>query len=292
MTADQIGLFFGNMKTINSIRSMQRKARELCRRHTIALVPTMGYLHEGHLSLVKKARKAADVVVATIFVNPTQFGPGEDFQRYPRDEKGDRALLRDAGADYLFMPDAQQMYPDGYQTYVETEQLSQALEGAFRPGHFRGVTTVVSKLFNIVRPDAAVFGQKDFQQAVVLKRLVQDLDYPIKLIIAPTRREKDGLAMSSRNAYLGPGQRRQAICLYRGLRRARTLFAEGVTSAARLKKAVRKEILEVCPEAEIQYISFNDFHTLQPRTKVDKDTVCSVAAMVYDVRLIDNMRLG
>lgn len=280
------------MKIIKSIRSMQRQARKLSRDNSIALVPTMGFLHDGHLALVNRARQAADIVVASIFVNPTQFGPNEDYQRYPRDERGDRTKLRRAGVDILFMPDVDQMYPVNFQTYVNVQQMTQQLEGAFRPSHFRGVTTIVSKLFNIIRPDVAVFGQKDFQQAVVLKRMAHDLGYPIKLIIAPTRREKDGLAMSSRNAYLGPGQRRQAVCLYRGLRRARTLFAEGVTSVARLQKAVRKEILQTCPVADIQYISFNDLHTLQPRAKADKDTVCSVAARVYKVRLIDNMRLG
>lgn len=292
MTPDRRRRLFGLMKTITSIRTMQRTARELSRNGTIALVPTMGYLHDGHLSLVKRARKAADAVVASIFVNPAQFGPDEDLRRYPRDVKGDRLKLRQSGADILFMPDARQMYPDSFQTRVEVEQLSRVLEGACRPGHFRGVTTVVSKLFNIVRPDIAVFGQKDFQQAVVLMRMAHDLNYPIKLIIAPTRREKDGLAMSSRNAYLGPEQRRQAVCLYQGLRRARTLFARNVTSTTRLTKAVRAEILNICPDADIHYIAFNDRHTLTPRPRADHNTVCSVAAVVHRVRLIDNMPLG
>lgn len=280
------------MKTIRTVRQMQQTVRKLVAQgKTIGLVPTMGFLHEGHLSLVRKAKQHADIVVASIFVNPTQFGPREDFSSYPHDEKGDLKKLRSAVCDIVFIPTTREIYPKGFQTFVHVEKLTQILEGASRPGHFRGVTTVVSKLFNIIRPDVAVFGQKDFQQAAVLRQMTIDLGYPIKFIVAPTVRETDGLAMSSRNKYFSPETRPEAVCLYCGLKKAKAMVKAGERSTAKISRAMTKEILAVCPSAQIDYIAFNDLKTLQSTTKVEPGTVCSLAARLHGVRLIDNMKL-
>ena len=272
---------------------MQKTSREAAARgQTIGLVPTMGYLHEGHLALIRRAKKAADLVVVTIFVNPTQFAPGEDLKTYPRDEKGDIKKIKEAGGDIVFIPKAEEMYPEDFQTYVTVEKLTTVLEGEQRPTHFRGVTTVVAKLFNVVRPDVAVFGMKDFQQATVLRRMVSDLGYPIKMIIAPTVREADGLAMSSRNAYFTtPEQRSEALCLYFALRTAKEMVKAGKRRTSSIRKEMEAAILSTCPSAEIDYIAFTDIDTLRPVKEVRKETVCSLAVRVHGVRLIDNMKL-
>ena len=280
-------------KIIRSIKSMQTFCRQqVAKGKSIALVPTMGFLHKGHLSLIRKGLKKADIVITTIFVNPTQFAPNEDLSKYPRDEKGDIARIASAGGQIIFIPSADQIYPDSYQTFVSVERLTQLLEGACRPTHFRGVTTIVAKLFNITRPDFALFGMKDFQQAMVLNRMAQDLDYPIKMIISPTIREKDGLAMSSRNKYFNSEQRAEAICLYRALKEAKKLVARNVLSPAKVEKKMRSIILSICPSAKIEYISFNQLDTLEPVKKIGPGTVCSLAVKLHAVRLIDNLKLA
>ena len=281
------------MQIIRSIKKMQTVARRLAAEgKTIGVVPTMGFLHEGHLSLIRRARKKADVVVTTIFVNPTQFAPGEDLAKYPRDEKGDVAKIKSAGGDMVFIPGAEDVYPDDFETYVTVERLTQTLEGQTRPTHFRGVTTIVAKLFNIIRPDLAVFGQKDYQQAVVIQRMVADLGYPVKIIVAPTVREKDGLAMSSRNKYFDDIQRWEAVCLYYALRTARDMVRSGVVDVRKITREMEAVILATCPSAEIDYIAFTDFDSLKPVKKIGKRTVCSLAVKVHGVRLIDNMKLN
>jgi pantoate--beta-alanine ligase len=257
----------------------------------IGLVPTMGYLHEGHLSLIRRAKKASDIVITSIFVNPTQFAPHEDLDRYPRDEKGDIRKAAGAGSDILFAPKGSQMYPEGFSTFVEVEKLTDSLEGLSRPTHFRGVTTVVAKLFNITQPDVAVFGMKDFQQAVVLRRMTNDLGYQIQLIVAPTLRETDGLAMSSRNQSLDEKARAEAVCLYFALRTAREMVRAGEENVRKIEKEMRAVIRGISPKAEIDYIAFNDIDSLAVTRKVQKGTVCSLACKLGKVRLIDNMKL-
>jgi pantoate--beta-alanine ligase len=271
---------------------MQTRARQLAAKgKKIGLVPTMGYLHDGHLSLIKKAVKSSDAVVTSIFVNPAQFAPNEDFSRYPRDEKGDIAKIKKAGGDIIFIPKAKEIYPDDYQTFVTVEEIANTLEGAIRPLHFRGVTTIVAKLFNIIRPDLAVFGMKDYQQAVVLSRMVRELNYPIKMVIGPTVREKDGLAMSSRNKYFTADQRNDAICLYQALKVAEIMVAEGCDDPDSIRPKMERVILDICPTASIDYIAFTDFETLKPVEKIKKNCICSLAVRLYGVRLIDNMKL-
>ncbi len=280
------------MQTIRSIKGMQAASRKLARQGKgIGLVPTMGYLHEGHLALIRRAKKAADVVVVSIFVNPAQFAPNEDFKRYPRDEKGDMRKIKSAGGDIVFIPRTNDIYPDDFQTYVTVEKLTKKLEGKSRPTHFRGVTTVVAKLFNIIRPDVAVFGMKDYQQAVVLRQMMRDLGYPIKFIVAPTVREKDGLAMSSRNRYFDDIGRWEAVCLYYALRTAREMVKGGVDDPKLVKREMTAVIRSNCPSAQVDYIAFTEFWTLTSVRKIDRNTVCSLAVRVHDVRLIDNMRL-
>ena len=236
------------MKIIRSIKQMQRVSREIAASgKTIGLVPTMGYLHEGHLALIRRAKKQADVVITTIFVNPAQFAPNEDLTKYPRDEKGDLKKIESAGGDIVFIPRADQIYPDDFQTYVTVEKLTKTLEGKKRPTHFRGVTTIVAKLFNITRPDVAVYGMKDFQQAVVLRQMTRDLGYPIKYIIAPTVREKDGLAMSSRNRYFTGEQRLEARALYYSLRTAREMVKFGVSDVGKIEREMTAAIKATCP---------------------------------------------
>jgi pantoate--beta-alanine ligase len=251
----------------------------------------MGFLHDGHLSLIRQAKKSADVVITSIFVNPTQFAPHEDFNRYPRDEKGDIWKIAGAGGDIVFAPKAAEIYPEHFQTYVTVERLSETLEGSVRPGHFKGVATIVAKLFNITRPDIVVFGMKDFQQSVVLKQMTTDLDYPIKFVVAPTVRERDGLAMSSRNKYLDPVARREALCLYYSLRTARQLVRAGERHTVRIAREMRAVIRATCPTGSIDYIAFTDMQTLRPVKVVQKGTVVSTAVRVHGVRLIDNMKL-
>ncbi len=276
---------------------MQRLAQKWRRSGVrVALVPTMGFLHAGHLSLVKAARKrvgATGQVALSIYVNPTQFGPKEDFSKYPRDLRRDLRLCREAGVDLVFAPGDAEMYPGqsagDFSTFVIEEEISLGMEGAARPTHFRGVTTVVAKLFNLVRPDVAVFGQKDFQQAAVLQRMTRDLNFPVQLVIAPTLREADGLAMSSRNKYLDPEQRAQAVILYHALSAVRAAAKKPV-AAARLK-ADLKEFLTAAPLARLDYVEFFDPATLAPVKQVRRGTHMALAVFFGNTRLIDNARL-
>ncbi len=270
---------------------MQKICGELKRQgKQIGFVPTMGYLHQGHLRLVRIARNKSDVVVVSLFVNPAQFGPREDFHRYPRDFKKDRLLLEQAGCDYLFAPSVRMMYPEDYLTYVNVEKLTSHLEGTVRPGHFRGVTTVVAKLFNIVQPDIAVFGQKDAQQAVVLKKMVDDLNYGIRMIVAPTIRERDGLACSSRNLYLSIEERRQAKVLYQALRLAKEMIKKGERSVSKLVSRMNK-FIDKQSLAEIDYIATTDAHTLELLNKLKGEVLISLAVRFGKTRLIDNIKI-
>jgi pantoate--beta-alanine ligase len=258
---------------------------------TVGLVPTMGYLHEGHLSLVRRARQECDHVVVSIFVNPTQFGPKEDLSRYPRDLDRDLGLLEPLGTDLAWLPTAESMYPPGYQTWVEVEAITRPLEGALRPGHFRGVTTVVSKLFNAVQPHRAYFGQKDAQQAAVIRQMTRDLSYPIEIVVCPIVREPDGLAMSSRNVYLDAGERKAATVLHRALTAAKNAFQSGERDAGKLRQ-IMQEVLATEPLAEVQYVSCADYDTLEELETVTGKALLSMAVFIGKTRLIDNMVLG
>jgi pantoate--beta-alanine ligase len=289
------------MQTVSSISAMQRLAKKWRREGAaIGLVPTMGYLHEGHISLVRDARKRVGKkgkVVVSIYVNPTQFAPKEDFSKYPRDLKRDLKMLREAGVDVVFTPDDKEMYPDrsdvpsAYSTYVVEEKLSKPMEGVSRPTHFRGVTTIVAKLFNIVLPDVAVFGQKDFQQAAVITRMVRDLNFPLRIIIAPTMREKDGLAMSSRNKYLEGDLRRQAITLRRAIDAARAAVRKSKKIPASSLKADIKKRIESEPDTRLDYVEFFDPETLAAVSEVSTGTQMALAVFVGKTRLIDNEKL-
>lgn len=258
----------------------------------VAFVPTMGYLHEGHLTLIDHAKRHGDVVVMSLFVNPLQFGPKEDLATYPRDFKRDEALARERGVDFLFAPPADEMYPDGRTavTVVATE-LSRKLEGHFRPGHFEGVLTVVAKLFNIVQPHVAIFGAKDFQQCVLIKRMCTDLDVPCDIITAPTVREADGLAMSSRNVYLGDADRKSAVLISKGLLAARAKFAEGERDPGKLVEVTRA-ILAPDDNIKVQYVELVDPRTLSTPETAVANSVMSLAAFVGKTRLIDNMSMA
>ena len=263
----------------------------------IGFVPTMGYLHAGHLSLVKRARQAVvknGKVVVSIYVNPKQFAPTEDLANYPRDLKRDLKLCREAGVDIVFTPSDAEMYPgkaeDKYSTYVVEEKLSRTMEGVARPTHFRGVTTVVAKLFNIVLPDVVVFGQKDFQQAAIIKRMVADLNFPVKIVVAPTLRERDGLAMSSRNKYLDAEQRAQAVILFQALQAAKKAVAKKSVSASKLKRDLQG-FITAAPLARLDYVDFFDPETLQPVTQVKRGAHMALAVFFGKTRLIDNARL-
>ncbi len=256
---------------------------------SIGFVPTMGYLHDGHLSLVRRAKEDNNVVFVSIFVNPLQFAPNEDLDRYPRDLKRDEELLKKEDVDFLFYPSVEDMYPGGFQTYVEVENLTKILEGRSRPTHFRGVTTVVAKLFNITKPHRAYFGKKDAQQLIVIKRMVQDLNMDIKIIGMPIVREKDGLAMSSRNKYLKGEERKQAVCLYRALKRAEELIVGGEDDTNIIVGEMKK-VIEEYPLAEIDYISVNRVSDLEKLERIEKgDTLVSLAVRIGNTRLIDNM---
>jgi pantoate--beta-alanine ligase len=280
-----------SVRVVRSPKKMQRICEDLRRQEkTIGLVPTMGYLHQGHLSLVRIAKKRSDALVVSVFVNPTQFGPEEDFGSYPRDFRKDRLLLDEEGCDFVFAPGMKKMYPEGYLTYVSVEEIAGRLEGRSRPTHFRGVTTIVTKLFNIVRPDVAVFGQKDAQQAVVLKKMAEDLDFGIKMIIAPTVREKDGLALSSRNKYLSKDERRQATVLYRSLREAEKSIKEGERSTGRIVSRMKGLIGEQ-PSADLDYIAVTDTRSLEPLNKLKGEVLISLAVRLGKARLIDNIKV-
>ena len=291
------------MQIVSSVATMQRLARKWRRAGTkIGLVPTMGYLHDGHLSLVRKARQRvgpSGMVVLSIYVNPTQFGPTEDLAKYPRDLKRDLKMCRTEGVDVAFVPGDGEMYSNlraakspasGFSTYVVEGKLSSSMEGASRPVHFRGVCTVVAKLFNLVLPDVSVFGQKDFQQAAVVQRMVRDLNFPVEIIVAPTRRERDGLAMSSRNKYLDPDQRAQAPILFHALQAVSAAVRRKPVSAARLKADLR-EFFKVAPLAKVDYVEFFNPETLEPVTQVKPGIQMALAVYLGKTRLIDNARL-
>ncbi len=276
------------VRVIRSVRQMQKLANWLQAQGRVGFVPTMGALHEGHLELVRVARENADFTVVSIFVNPIQFGPKEDYRQYPRDFARDRRLLAGLGVDVIFYPDVNAMYPEGFATYVEVEGLTRYLCGRSRPGHFRGVTTVVAKLFNIVKPQVAVFGQKDAQQALVIKRMVRDLNFDLKIIIVPTVREPDGLALSSRNAYLTPQQRRQATVLYQALQLAQRLIRAGETEPSRVKQALRR-LIRTQPEARIDYVEIVDTVRLEPVSRIQGEVLVALAVYFGRARLIDNL---
>jgi pantoate--beta-alanine ligase len=287
------------MQIVSSVAAMQRLSKKWRRAGTrIGFVPTMGYLHEGHLSLVREARKRAGTggkVVVSIYVNPTQFAPTEDFLKYPRDLKRDLKLLREFGVDAVFVPSDAEMYPgkieNCYSTYIVEEKLSNTMEGVSRPGHFRGVVTIVAKLFNIVLPDMAVFGQKDFQQAAIIKRMVADLNFPEKIIVAPILREKDGLAMSSRNKYLAGDLRRQATVLWRAIQTAQAAVRKSGTVSVTKLKADLKKLIESEPDVRLDYVEFFEPDTLSPVSKVTRGVQMALAIFLGNTRLIDNTRL-
>ena len=277
------------MKVIDKINDMKKISKDLILNgKSIGFVPTMGYLHEGHLSLVRKARKENEIVVVSIFVNPTQFGPNEDFDKYPRDTDRDLKLLQNENVDFVFMPSAEEMYPEGYATYVIVERLTEVLCGKSRPGHFRGVATVVTKLFNIVKPTMAYFGQKDAQQFIVLKRMVEDLNMDVEMVEAPIVRESDGLAMSSRNVYLSPEERKQAVALFETLNLAKKAIENGERDAEKVKKLMRENISKY-DKVIIDYIEIVDEKNLTPLSKIEGKVFIAIAAFVGKARLIDNI---
>lgn len=255
---------------------------------TIGFVPTMGYLHEGHLSLIRRAKKENDIAVVSIFVNPTQFGPNEDYESYPRDFNRDVKLAEEAGASVIFAPEVKEMYPDGYKTYIEVKDLSETLCGASRPGHFRGAATVVMKLLNIVHPDRAYFGQKDAQQAVIMKRMVKDLNHDTEIVVCPIVREKDGLAMSSRNVYLSEEERKQAVVLSQSLNMAADLVSKGERDAGKIKDAITAMIKEK-DLAVIDYVAIVDPETLKDLDKIQGKALIALAVKFGKARLIDNI---
>lgn len=279
------------MKFIEDISEMHNLAAQLRQEgRTIGFVPTMGALHKGHLSLIEYAKKEADVVIVSIFVNPAQFGPKEDLNQYPRDLEGDKDKTCSAGADILFVPTPYQIYPEGFRTYVSVEGLSDIMCGQARPGHFRGVATVVLKLFNIVKPHKAFFGQKDFQQTVIIKRMVKDLNVNMDIVVLPTVREADGLAMSSRNQYLENGDRQAAAVIYRSLLQAGRLFESGVSGTDKLRKTIVSVIKDE-PSVQTEYISVINPETLEEESFAENGTVIVIAVRIGDTRLIDNIIL-
>lgn len=275
-------------KKIDQVRAASRVARHAGKR--LGFVPTMGALHEGHLSLVRSARAATDVVAASIFVNPTQFGANEDLAKYPRSFERDCELLEREGVEWLFAPSVEEMYPAGSVTWVTVEGMSEKLDGGSRPGHFRGVTTVVSKLFHAVEPDAAFFGQKDAAQVAIIRRMVRDLNLPVEIVICPIVREADGLAMSSRNAYLNPEQRKQALVLHRSLLRVQALADRGEDDAAKLTAAGREEFRSE-PSLRLDYFEVVNADTLDPVADISQGALVAVAAYIGTTRLIDNVLL-
>jgi pantoate--beta-alanine ligase len=275
-------------KTIDDVRAASRQTRHDGKR--LGFVPTMGALHEGHLSLVRAAKAKCDVVATSIFVNPLQFGPSEDLAKYPRTFERDIGLLEKESVDLLFAPAPEEMYPAGAVTYVTVEGLSEKLCGRSRPGHFRGVTTVVAKLFHIVEPDLAFFGQKDAAQVTIIRRMVRDLNLPVEIVVCPIVREPDGLAMSSRNAYLKPHERKSALVLYRSLTRVKNQFDQGERNAAKLIKA-GKQVLTQEPAVRPDYLEIVDPATLDPMQELTKSALVALAAVVGNTRLIDNILL-
>lgn len=280
------------MEIIVDGKEMQRAADALrARGDRIGLVPTMGYLHDAHIQLVRQTKALTDVVVVSIFVNPTQFGPEEDFERYPRDEEGDRIKLKREGVQVLFAPETSRIYPPGYQTFVEVTEVSSGLCGDFRPGHFRGVATVVAKLFNIVKPHVAVFGEKDYQQLLVLRRMVEDLQFDVDVVSGELVREEDGLAMSSRNVYLSSQERERARVLFRSLNKGKEIYESGEKKVSRIKEAVREAIVSM-EGVDLQYVELRDAVTLEEIDEIQGPAVIAVAAVVGPSRLIDNIIIG
>jgi pantoate--beta-alanine ligase len=279
------------VEIIASPTAMQRWSEDARRRgQTIAFVPTMGFLHEGHITLMREGRARATLLASSLFVNPTQFGPNEDFSRYPRNFDGDCELMRKVPVDVLFAPEPEVMFPPGSQTWVEATEVTQGLCGDHRPGHFRGVTTVVAKLFNIVKPHSAMFGEKDFQQLRAIQRMVVDLNFDLQIVPVATVREPDGLAMSSRNAYLSAEERRRALALSRALLAAREAAQSGARTTVQLANAARA-IIERSPGVEVEYLSAVDSETLEPIEQFDRPVVVAIAARVGKTRLIDNLVL-
>lgn len=277
------------MEIINRRQRMASLARKLRREHkTIGFVPTMGALHEGHLRLVSEARQMCDIVIVSIFVNPTQFNDKKDLEKYPRNLTTDAAMLAEYQVDYVFAPEVSEVYPDGFLTYVYVEEIADTLEGASRPGHFRGVATVITILFNTIRPDFAFFGQKDAQQCAVIKRLTFDLGFDTEIVVVPTVREENGLAMSSRNTRLSPEEREKASIIFQGLRAAKLACKDGERNATVLEQIVRDKI-QTEPLARIDYVAVVDYSTLEPIEKVeDNEVLIAVAVFFGEVRLIDN----
>lgn len=279
------------MKIFRKIEEIRKEIKSLKKEgKTIGFVPTMGYLHDGHLSLVKRSKEENDITVVSIFVNPIQFGPGEDFDRYPRDEEGDFKKLIEAGVDYAFVPSVEEMYPEKQLTYVEVKEISEPMCGRFRPGHFTGVATVVAKLFNIVLPDRAYFGKKDYQQLKVIQKMVKDLNFPVEIVACETVREADGLAMSSRNAYLSDEERKKASKIYEALNRAKELYQSGVRDVDFLIDETKKQ-LDRIEGFKVQYVELRDAETLEELKVVDRPAVLAVAVFVGKARLIDNIIL-
>jgi pantoate--beta-alanine ligase len=277
------------MRVIRTIKEMDDFSRkEKLNGKTIGFVPTMGYLHEGHLSLIRRAREENDLVVASIFVNPTQFGPQEDLDSYPRDEEGDCKKLENEGVSAVFIPSADEMYPEGYQTYVEVMELTKYLCGRFRPNHFRGVTTIVLKLFNIVDPDRAYFGKKDYQQFRAIERMVKDLNLGIKIVPCAIVREKDGLAMSSRNKYLTVQERADATIIHKAIEKGKRLILGGERDASKVIQMMKEMIQSVRTLKKIDYVSIVDIETLEDVSFINKDVLIAVAAYFGKARLIDN----
>jgi len=280
------------MRIISSVEEMQQTALSLKREgKRIAFVPTMGYLHEGHASLLRAGRTQGDILVLSIFVNPIQFGPNEDLDRYPRNLDGDCAIARECGVDIAFTPTAADMYPPGFQTAIRVKDLALPLCGASRPGHFDGVATVVAKLFNIVQPDEALFGKKDFQQLAIIRRMTIDLSLPVKIVGMPIVREMDGLAMSSRNAYLSADQRQSALCLSRSIRKVKELYSAGEQRVERLHR-VALELIQAESGILIDYVEFRDAGSLEPVTTAQDTTLMALAVKIGTTRLIDNTVLG
>jgi pantoate--beta-alanine ligase len=280
------------MKIIASAKEMTSLSKEVRRSgRTVGFVPTMGALHQGHLSLVRAAREQTDIVATSIFVNPTQFGPAEDFSKYPRTFEKDSAMLAAEKTDYIFSPSVEEMYPKDATTWVDVEELSGKLDGRSRPGHFRGVTTVVSKLFNIVQPDMAFFGQKDAAQVAVIRKMVRDLNLDVEIVVCPIVRESDGLAMSSRNAYLNPEQRKQALVLSQALKKVEKLAVQGERNSEKLIGAGKQVIAEE-PSVRLDYFEIVNPDTLDPVADVNQGALVAVAAFVGTTRLIDNLLLS
>jgi pantoate--beta-alanine ligase len=276
------------MKIIDTIPAMRKARQEL--RGTVGFVPTMGCLHDGHLALVRSSRKENEYSIASIFVNPAQFGPAEDFGRYPRDYPHDLGLLGKEKVDLVFMPTTAEMYPQGYDTWVEVKQVTERLEGAIRPGHFRGVATIVTKLFNVIGPTRSYFGQKDAQQCVVIRKMINDMNMDMEMIVVPTVRMPDGLAMSSRNVYLNPEERRQAPVLYKALSTAHVMWSEGERDSDRLRQAI-VELIQQKPLGQIDYISVANKLTLDEIDKAEPPAILSLAVKFGNTRLLDNIIL-